>query len=280
MSVAVVHLASGSLGVPPLEAFLHSYHAHDPGLDHRLIVVFNRFGQQREAGEAHRAVLRDTTYEELWLDEPLQDLAAYVVAAGHVEEERLCFLNANSEVLADGWLAALDRHARRPGVGLAGATGTYESHVSGALGAGELGYGVLRDARTVAKRGGGAVLTLRSFPRFPNPHLRTNGFVVEAATMRGLRRGTLSSKRGAHVLESGRRSLTRRVLATGRQVVVVGRDGEAYAPERWPDSRTFRSGDQENLLVADRRTRDYAAAGSEERLALTALAWGATPQGR
>ena len=280
MSVAVVHLASGSLGLEPLERFLRSYRAHDAGIDHRLVVVFTRFGSGRAAAAGHRAALADTAHEELWFDGPQQDLAAYLAVAEQVDADRLCLLNANSEILAGGWLAALDRHAGRSEVGLAGATGTYESHVTGALGAGDLGRGVLADARTRATRMGGALLTLRTFPRFPNPHLRTNAFMTEPATLRALRHGDLAGKRGAHALESGRHSLTRQVLASGRAVVVVGRDGAAYPPERWAESGTFRSGDQENLLVGDRRTREYAAADPAERAALAALAWGAPAQGR
>ncbi len=264
MSVAVVHLASGSLGVEPLEAFVRSYRAHDAGASHRLVVVFNRF-EDASGAAGHRAALEAVEHEELWPDEPLQDLAAYLLAAARLDAERLCFLNSGSEILADGWLAALDRHTRRPEVGLAGATGTYESHVSGALHAPDRGALV---------RAAGGLLTWRSFPRFPNPHVRTNAFMAQAQTIRGLRLPDLASKHGAHMLESGRRSITRQVLASGRQAVVVGRDGEAYPPERWPASRTFRSGEQENLLVADRRTREYGAADAGERARLAALAWG------
>lgn len=277
MSIAVVHLASGSLGVPPLEIFVRSYNACDPGLEHRLIVVFNRFGPDPDAAEGHREVLQGTPHEELWPDRPLEDLAAYVMAVDRVDAERFCFLNSTSEVLVDGWLAKLDAHARRPEIGMAGATATFESHVTGALHAGMLGRGMLRDLATRARRLVSSLLTWRTFPRFPNPHLRTNGFMIDAALMCDLSIPVVRNKRAAHALESGRHSLTRRVLASGHQVVVVGRDERAYPPERWPESGTFRVSDQENLLIADGRTREYADADPERRCELARLAWG---QGR
>ena len=59
--------------------------------------------------------------------------------------------------------------------------------------------------------------------------------------------------------------MTAQVLARGERALVVGRDGEAYAPERWPESATFRSGGQANLLVADNRTRQWEEADAAER---------------
>jgi hypothetical protein len=55
---------------------------------------------------------------------------------------------------------------------------------------------------------------------------------------------------------------------------VVGRDGAAYEPAEWPNSRTFRVDEQENLLVADNRTDEYASADAATRAALRRMAWG------
>ena len=47
-----------------------------------------------------------------------------------------------------------------------------------------------------------------------------------------------------------------------------------------PRSATFRSGEQENLLIADNRTDDWRRAAPEERRALAARAWGGRHLGR
>ncbi len=39
--IAVVHLVWGPLGPEPLRDFLRSYHAHDAGAPHELVVLFN-----------------------------------------------------------------------------------------------------------------------------------------------------------------------------------------------------------------------------------------------
>jgi len=55
---------------------------------------------------------------------------------------------------------------------------------------------------------------------------------------------------------------------------VAGRDGRVYGSEEWPASRTFRSGEQDNLLVADNRTEQYHAADPTRRGELARFAWG------
>jgi hypothetical protein len=68
--------------------------------------------------------------------------------------------------------------------------------------------------------------------------------------------------------------LTTQLTAQGLEVVVVGRDGRGYSANEWPNSKTFRSAEQGNLLVADNRTRQYADADEELKQYLRELAWG------
>jgi hypothetical protein len=55
---------------------------------------------------------------------------------------------------------------------------------------------------------------------------------------------------------------------------VVDRHGKLFTQEGWPASRTFRSGQQEGLLVADNRTDDFASGPPERREMLARLAFG------
>ena len=117
-------------------------------------------------------------------------------------------------------------------------------------------------------------LRLPSYPLFPNAHLRTNAMAIERRTLDSIRWERPRNKAGALRLESGRSGLTAQVDALGLRTLVVGRDGTAFDRSDWPLSRTFRSGDQENLLVADNRTRQYEAATEPERQRLARMAWG------
>jgi hypothetical protein len=286
------------LGPAPLERFLDSYRRHDAGTAHRLLVLLNGFLDGQDLAP-WRALLADVEHEELRLERPLLDLAAYREAAERIPAACYCFLNSYSVVLASGWLAHLERHLQAPGVGLVGATGSWGS--IGSFQRFMLGFGgpyarVFGDRRAAVatltaagargksepKQGpreplayARAVLDQsHGFPRFPAQHIRTNGFMIEAQVLLGLATPTFARKMDVARLESGRESLTAQIRGMGLSALVVGRDGCAYAPDQWPASRTLWQGAQENLLIADNRTEDYELGNTEARVALSRYAWG------
>lgn len=222
--------------------------------------MFKEF-RDEPALAAARAAASGLDHDELHMPRRRLDLAAYADVAEERAEPWLFFCNSNSELLAGGWLATMLEHALRPGIGLVGATASYESFYTAAA----LWEKPLRRLR---------------FDPFPNPHVRTNGFLIERELMLDLHWPKVRRKHAAWALESGRRSVTAQIAERGLEPVVVGRDGEAYERDRWPDSGTFRSGDQSNLLIADNRTRQYDDASPEDRRMLARLAWGRSPEGR
>lgn len=311
--LALVHLVWGPLGPAPLDAFLAAYRARAPGAAHDLVILFNGVEHGARGAAAREPLLRaleGTEHTLLELDRPVLDLAAYFQAAARLEHDRVCFLNSYSEPLVDGWLARLEDAATGTGAAMVGATCSWASHSShvryllGLGGAYAAAYGardatkevfapsgppdVLADgppAGQPTRRGrrspaevvrAGVLLTrqLTQFPAFPDPHLRTNGFLVERRMMLRIAAGRLRDKTDTYALESGRRSLTRQVLRAGGRVMAVGSDGHAYSPEDWPRSRTFWQSSQENLLIADNQTRSYERGDMDVRRMLSAHAWG------
>jgi hypothetical protein len=129
--IAVVHLVWGPLGPVPLREFLASYRAHPAGAEHELVIVLNGVAEGRR--DELLAVLEGTAHRVLELPAPVQDLAAYAAAAASLEHDRLCFLNSYAVILAPRWLAMLADALECPGVGLAGATGSWASMRSLAL---------------------------------------------------------------------------------------------------------------------------------------------------
>jgi hypothetical protein len=252
--VALVHLVWAPLGLAPLERFLAAYALHRPGAEHRLLVVLNGF-RDESALATPRTALSDVEHDELVLERAEHDLGAYRAATERSSEPRLAFLNSYAEPLVDGWLAALTEPLSAADVGLVGATGSFESALSAA-------------PRPLK------LLRALAHPPFPNPHVRTNGFAIDRELAERLRWPRPRTKGAALRIESGRRGLSRQVRALGYRTLVVGRDGRGYDVADWPSSRTFRSGVQENLLVADNRTVQYAQAGEAERRRLAAMAWG------
>lgn len=252
----VFYLAWPPLGEPPLEQFAASYRQHSAGCEHGLCVVLKGSDRGAFAHRCHTLAER-LTARVLVMPDMGKDLDTYRAVARTTGAHQVCFLNTSTEILADQWLERLRAALRRPGVGLVGATASYES------------------ARSSAPRPLRPLMALRYRP-FPNPHIRTNAFMLQRDLMLALDWRPAQYKRAALELESGKRGITGQVQARGLSAVVVGRD-VAYDREHWYESRTFRSGDQENLLIADNRTRQYADADPARRAQLAAMAWGQKP---
>ena len=258
-AIDLIHLVWAPLGPDPLRRFISSYLSHPAGAEHRLVLALNGFGDTDRA--PWDAVLSGVEHQRVEVPQPEQDLTAYRHVALAGPASRLCFTNSYAEVLADGWLGALSDALDAPGVGLAGATGTWESTFSAAP--------VWLKPRR-----------LRDFGRFPNPHVRTSSFMLDRELMLGLDWPDVGQdKLAALRLENGRHNITRQVAGRGFATVVVGRDGRAYLPEEWPESATFRAGGQRNLLVADNRTAEYERADPRRRAELARFAWGTSAVG-
>jgi hypothetical protein len=130
--IAVIHLVRGANGEAPLLRFLQSYRERDAGIGHDLVLLMKGFASEQEAAR-YRALAEDVCARWVTVSDEGYDLGAYVSAARRLSDERLCFLNSYSVILADGWLAKLDAALREPNVGVAGATGSWASSNSMAL---------------------------------------------------------------------------------------------------------------------------------------------------
>ena len=273
---SLYHQAGADVGLAPVARFLESYVAHDAGVSHRLLVLRRGFRTaQAWAPHASEFDNRGVMYEILDVRDTGYDLGAYRQAVESSPADAYCFLNTSSEVLCDSWLEHLYRSTQLPGVGLAGATGSYESVYSAYVAA----LSVHRANRNrwwlPPVRGYIKAYRLRSeYPASPNPHVRTNGFVVSRSVARALRWGPFRSKDDTRRGESGWFGLSRQAEALGLRNVVAGRDGLSYEVADWPSSGTFRSGNQSNLMIADNRTKEYDMSTAQERDRLSLWAWG------
>ncbi len=293
--VGVVHLVRRKNGLVPFERFLASYQKYPAGVPHGLVLVFKGF-PFRLGTRAYDQLLAGVQHRRMYMADYGFDLRPYFKAIAMLDYRYLCFLNSFSVILAANWLAKLHRWAAAEGVGLVGATGSYQSFSTGSAERNrmlrEIGpvarlrwriSHVLKDPqprpivqRTAAWLLGALALwdPARYFPPFPNYHVRTNAFMASRETLARVRIGLVPFKISAYMFESGYRGLTSQIVHLGLRPLVVGRNGEAYDKDQWHIANTFRQGRQENLMIADNQTEIYAQANAVDRAELSRLAWG------
>jgi hypothetical protein len=298
--VGVVYLCRFAEGDRPVRRFLATYARHPAGVAHDLNVVFKGF-PDRQALDRAGALFGDVAFNPIEHADVGFDIGSYLWAATATSHRRLFFLNTFSQILADNWLRQFDRALDMPGVGLAGATGSWQSTTAGyeAQAKFYLGEALRWPLRVIGQPVSDPVSSQRTrarqrrhrplrryvlfpleygqrlyeFSRFPNPHIRTNAFMIERARFLSLEFPRFTKKSDAYKFESGRRSLTRQILAHNLSPVVVGRDGQTYAVADWRSSKTFWTEEQPNLIIADNRTTDYACGDQDLRQELENLAW-------
>lgn len=242
-SVAVVHLVRSGNPDHFLNRFLTSYDSHTAGMAHELVFLLKGFSDNERSRTRRKLQQRYTQSIFIEIDDTGFDIGAYKHAAKQVRQDYVVFLNSHSAIEADDWLAKLMRPFKiHADAGIVGATASWEQQ---------------------------DILT-----PFPNIHVRTNGFAVRRTDFLSVKAGLLDSKLACNQFEAGAHSMTRQLIERGLAAYVVGRDGRIFGKDTWPTSRTFRSGNQENLLITDNRTRHYQLGSSRHRTKVAVLSWG------
>ena len=283
-NIGVVYLARGvDDGLGSAKAFLDSYRRHPAGLRHTLYVIATAWSDLAAYKTLTEMVARaGSTVVDL--PEDGFDLTAYYRLARGLPEEWICFFNTYSVIEADGWLLHLADALARPGVGLAGCFGSYgtlKPHLRTVLfhtvEAAKTKHvkEVLRELLVHAKDYWRARQASERFPAFPNPHIRTNGFILPRDTYLAFWRGKAipQTKLAVCAFKSGSAGLTRFIEARGQSVVVVGADG-VYQKDKWVQSRTFRVPAHANNMISDNTTRRYLADSRAYRRKKEFGAWG------
>lgn len=225
------------------QAFLNSLVRHPSGADFDLVYILKGFPDHLTdpALTEYRPDIKYPVYEVL-VDDNQFATNVFLEIAAQTDYERILFLVSFSRILAKDWLRAYaGAYDTVSGCGMVGATGGYEA---------------ISDVK------------------FPNVNVRTNAFMMDRKLLLSLDLTPLVTKRDGNRLEAGPNSFTRQVEARGLSAVLVDRFGKVWQPQDWPASLTFRSGQQEGLVIADNRTHQYAVANARRRAYLSSLNWG------
>jgi hypothetical protein len=281
MTLALVYLARGvEEGLASVKCFFDAYNEYTPDCPHDLIVIAKGWENQSERNELQALAIRNKATIYSMPDDGL-DWAAYMRLAPQLKQDWLCFLNTHSRPRVKGWLRLLrvvaDSHADN--FGAVGATGSLETLLPNVFARSNNYHGiqavVIYPVRVIlnAYR---YIANICDFTGFPNPHLRSNAFLVrrdlfiEYCQIQKLPR----CKRDTTKLESGRNGFSAYLLAKGLRLFVTGADGNVYEWKQWINSFTFRTHEQQNLLVGDNQTNDYQTSAAHRKANLEFMTWG------
>ena len=271
--ICVVHLVRQSNEISVFTDFLASYRRNAPGVAHDLLIVFKGFASE-DSLAAYATLLDRIPHKRTRMLDFGYDVRPYIRVARDYTYRYFLFLNSFSRMLVPGWLEMFYRQMERSGVGIVGATGSYQSNASD--------YTAFKDEAVlpIYRHLRYRLLIRPYFPEFPNYHIRTNAFMISRDVMAGIRTDTALRKWQAYRFESSKEGLTRQIMSNGLVPVVVGADGRGYEPPDWHLARTFWISHQENLVISDNQTRTYAEGSQALRERLAYHAWRRYPDGQ
>jgi hypothetical protein len=278
-AVSVVYLIWIPYGIALFRRFLHSYKVFNSGYEHHLVLLFNGVESDEAPLPFHEVALQENLVYTSYYKRTGQDLEAYFWIAPQLNTDYILFLNSFSELLAEDWLLKYMKAVTQvSNVGLIGATASYQSYSdtiyhenswawtrTGSIAENIRKYKLLIKAN---------LLYRVYFKSFPNPHIRTTGFLIRKELFLSISFNQPKNKMQAYRFESGRNGFTRQVLKRNLAVVLMDKNGRVYAIPDWYGSETFWTGNQENLLISDNQTERFKKAGKPERRMLTFRAWG------
>lgn len=277
--IAVIHLVWLPYGIEIFKDFIASYLNVSAGYEHELIFLFNGVNDEKELQPYFEyAQIVKINYKYFSLKNG-QDIEAYFWVSRKISEyTHFLFLNSFSIILHNKWLQYYVNAIELPGVGLVGATGSWQSHYTNVFQQYKIAYEFNKPFLYNFRK---YKLFLKAFfywrflfASFPSPHIRTTGFMIKRDLFFQLEGEKITSKFDAYLFENGRKGLSNQLRKKGYNILVINKTGNTYTPDKWPESKTFWIEDQQNLLIKDNQTKVYCEANKYERNRLKQLAWG------
>ena len=238
--------------------FSSSYMKYSSGIEHELyLLIKNR--QKNNFDKIINDSFVDCNYKIMPVDNEGFDIGAYYQFAKQVDAKYIFLINTNSFLLTNNWLKKVSIGIEKD-IDLVGTSASYE----------QLKLKNKNDNNFFAK--------------FPNPHIRTNGFMIKRKLfidivnnyLNKIQKKNFLTKLDTYRFESGKIGLTSYLLNNNFKISLIGANGRLYNVKNWPVSNTFRLNEQENLLISDRQTRFYDSLQYQKKKYFNYISWGNT----
>ena len=117
-------------------------------------------------------------------------------------------------------------------------------------------------------------LKKKFFP-FPNPHLRTTGFMIKGSDFYTyIKDKQIFSKLDAWEIESGKKSLTNYFRNKDYNILLVNSDGACFNEKDWLYSETYNYLNQAKCIISDKHSRKYSNLDDDQKKIYQFHTWG------
>jgi hypothetical protein len=247
-----------------LKKFLDNYTKITSGLDHDLLICFKLLNKNKI--DNLKIFLKNIKYVEYIDSSDVNDydFGSYKRIANDFSDRNIFFLNSHSYPISNFWLKKVFDHFKPNSI--VATTASYESILSSTRL--KKFYKIISFLLKIKNY-------KKKFHEFPNPHIRTTGFLINSKDFSlFMRNNTLVTKEDAWSLESGKYSLTNFFKKKKYDILIVNSDGKKFFEKDWPFSETFNYLNQSKSIISDKHTRKYSLLDHTQKKLHQLKTWG------
>ncbi|WP_440910901.1 hypothetical protein [Candidatus Pelagibacter sp.] len=264
-NLAVLYLISVYDDRNNLKKFINNYLKFDSGVNHELIICFKNFDQDDDIFTIPELtkieftkVIDNKNYNDY-------DWGSYYRFAKEYSNKVIFFMNCHSRPIVNNWLKFFcDNYNNRS---LLGPAGSFESMVNSAL----KGLHTKNNFKSIIY----TISNFFDFPLFPNPHIRSNCFMISAENFLKLNfnQKYKYKKKGTWINESGRNGMTNQLKKKKFNIFIVNSDGKKFYENEWHLSKTYALEDQSKLIIEDKFSKIFSRMENEQKIKFQKLVW-------
>lgn len=264
--ILVCYLFTKFDSIEDFKNFIKNYNSFKIGQEHSLMICCKLLDEVKKNSIIN--LLKDSNIKfELFYDPSLNndfDFGSYYRVAQIHSNSLIFYLNASSKPITDNWLRILSNEYEENS--LLGTTASFESHSSNIKL--KKNYKIFS---FIYKR----LMNLIFFKPFPNPHIRTTGFLIKGSEyLKFMKNRLIRSKIDAWKIESGKHSLTNYFKKLNYNIYIINSDGNKFLEKDWKLSKTYNYSDQNKSIISDKHIRKYHNLNPDEKLKFQNNTWG------
>ena len=248
-NIIVAYMTSKYSSLDDLKNFLANYKKYKSGSNHKLVVCFKNLDSKEI--DLRKNILNKISYEQFIDKEKSNDYEWGTL-------KRLCEIYYNKEIfwlndysypIRDNWLKIiLDKYNNNKVIGC---SSSFSSHYANSF------YREKSDNIIIYLLK--IIVYFFLFPNFPNPHIRTTGFLINSIIFLNYinKKKKVRNKLDALIIESGYRGLSNYLIKNNYEVKIVNSHSKSYDLRSSYKSETFAFKDKNLALISDNQMRIY-----------------------
>jgi hypothetical protein len=252
--IIVIYLSTKYSKTRDLKNFLRFYKKYKSGSPHQLIICFKQLSKFELKTRLKRIEKMEYFIDPINKND--QEWGTLKRICEIFKNNYIFFMNDYSYPITSNWLKNFDKFKKNKTI--IGCTASKSSHFSNSF------FRSSKDNYLIACLK--IIYFFFKFPKFPNPHLRVNSFLIKANDyLEFIRNKKFNNKLQSLILESGYEGFTNFFLKRGYKIKVLDRFGTLYNLKNANKSKTFASYNQEGLIISDKQTRNYDKLSNKKR---------------